>query len=81
MKAYRDAGAHRAVMPRLLDWCDEARVAHWEGEVPTDWDEVHARMTSEGRSSRVRKPSKAHEEGRISALKRWAPEQIIRKTA
>lgn len=81
MKAYRDSGAHRAVMPKLLDWCDEARVAHWEGDVAVDWAEIHDRMIAEGRSSRVRRPSKAHQEGRIATLKRWAPEQVIVKSA
>lgn len=79
MKAYRDSGAHRAVMPKLLDWCDEARTAHWQGDVATDWDEIFARMVAEGRTSRVRRPTMAHQEGRIAALMRWAPEQTLAK--
>ena len=81
MKAYRDAAAHRTVMPKLVDWCDEAAVAHWEGEPVSDWDAIYARMAAEGRSSRVRRPTAAHMAKQFSPLKRWAPEQPIVKGA
>ncbi|MBX3431314.1 MAG: hypothetical protein KF779_17140 [Hyphomonadaceae bacterium] len=81
MKAYRDGEVHRAAMPKLADWCDEASVAHWEGEPVSDWDAVHARMVAEGRLSRVRHPTAAHTAKQFSPLKRWAPEQPIARSA
>lgn len=81
MKAFRDSDAHRAVMPKLIDWCDEASVAHWEGEPTVDWDEIYVRMKGEGRSSRVRRPTMAHQEKRFAPMRRWAPEQVIRRRA
>jgi hypothetical protein len=65
MRAYRNVGAHMRVMPRLLDWCDEASVAHWDqsgAELP-DPDEALARMTRDGRISKVRHPSPDHAAG------------------
>lgn len=63
MKAFMLSGAHRQVMPHLLDWCDEAALVHWEQ--PTDqapeWQEAHRRIQQEGRRSKVRHPSPAHE--------------------
>lgn len=67
MRAYRSSGPHLAAMPKLLDWCDEASVAHWEqhdAELP-DWAEAHRRMVAEGRMSKVRCPSAAQEAKRI----------------
>jgi hypothetical protein len=63
MRAYMTSGAHCTAMPRLIDWCDEASVAHWEQETEElpSWREVHRRMQSEGRRSKVRHPSPAHE--------------------
>ena len=54
-------GAHRRVMPRLLNWCDEAAVAHWTNESPQppDWPEVHRQLLSIGRPSKVLQPSEA----------------------
>src|SRR5215212_7018802 len=68
MLAYRNSGAHREVMPRLLEWCDEASVAHWtqdESLLP-DWQEAHRRMVLEGRLSKVRHPSPAQEAKQIA---------------
>jgi quinol monooxygenase YgiN len=68
MRAYRNEGAHRDVMPKLLDWCDEASVAHWSQENPElpDWQEAHRRMMKEGRSSKVNHPSPAHMANQIA---------------
>ena len=30
MRAFMTTGAHRAVMPKILDWFDEASVTHWQ---------------------------------------------------
>jgi hypothetical protein len=62
MEAFRVHGAHRDAMPKLLDWCDEAAVAHWtqdSRDLPS-WQEAHERIIKEGRPSKVRHPSPAH---------------------
>lgn len=69
MEAFRTAAAHGSVMPRLLDWCDEASVGHWTqdaADVPS-WQEAHRRMVEEGRRSKVRHPSAAHLANQIPA--------------
>jgi hypothetical protein len=69
MKAFMVSGAHRPIMRRLLEWCDEASVAHWtedSAEKPT-WEEVHRRMQRDGRLSSVNYPSEAHRRFDISA--------------
>src|ERR1700735_5260277 len=51
MKAFRGAGAHSKVMPRLAEWCDEAAYAHWnsaEDLVPS-WPEAHDQLVKQGR--------------------------------
>ena len=61
MNAFRTSGAHREAMPKLLEWCDEASVAHWiqpNAELPS-WLEAHRRMVAEGRLSKVNHPSPA----------------------
>ena len=65
MNAYRSSGAHRATMPKLQHWCDEASVVHWEQDaaVLPDWIEAEARLRASGRLSRVRHPSPAHARG------------------
>ena len=63
MRDYRGSGAHKNVMPRLLDWCDEASVVQWtsEGAELPSWSETADRMRQQGRPSRVAHPSSEHE--------------------
>jgi len=59
MNSYRTKDAHRAVMPKLLVWCDEAAVVHWNqesSELPS-WQEAHRHMLEEGKRSKVNCPS------------------------
>lgn len=62
MRRYMTSGAHKAAMPKLMNWCDEASVTHWEqvGDQIPDWAEADRRMRAEGRPSKVRNPSPAH---------------------
>jgi hypothetical protein len=62
MRAFMMSGAHRKVMPKLLEWCDEASIVHWsqDGGEPPTWAEAHRRMMAEGRRSKVNHPSPAH---------------------
>lgn len=77
MRAFRDSGAHREVMPKLIQWCDEASVVQWQGEPERDWDAIYARMAADGRSSHVKRPTQAHQARRYARMWRWAPEQKI----
>lgn len=69
MRHYMTSGAHLKVMPRLMDWCDEASVVHWwqDHSNPPNWTEAERRMRSEGRISKVRNPSPDHAEMRFAA--------------
>ncbi|HEV2575714.1 MAG TPA: DUF3291 domain-containing protein [Acidobacteriaceae bacterium] len=62
MRAFMTAGAHKQAMVKLLEWCDEASVAHWEqeGETVVSWEEADRRMRATGRASKVRHPSERH---------------------
>lgn len=62
MRCYMNSGAHKAVMPNLLNWSDEALVAHWtqpEPELPS-WLEADRRIRESGRASKVRHPNAHH---------------------
>jgi len=63
MRAFMLSGAHRRVMPRLLQWCDEAAIAHWtqEASEPPSWAEAHRRLQQDGHPSKVNHPSPAQQ--------------------
>jgi hypothetical protein len=62
MRAFMLSGAHKQAMPHLLNWCDEAAVAHWQQEADTlpTWPEADQRLRTTGRVSKVRNPSPQH---------------------
>ncbi len=62
MRQYMLAGDHKQAMPHLLNWCDEASVAHWEqdAEALPSWTEADHRMRTIGRNSKVLHPSPNH---------------------
>ena len=69
MNSYRTSGAHRQAMPKLLNWCDEAAVAHWtqeSAEIP-EWQQTHQHMSERGRLSKVNHPSAAQASQKIPA--------------
>jgi hypothetical protein len=63
MRSFMISGAHRRVVPRLLEWCDEPSVAHWtqDSREARLRDEAHRRKQSEGRHSKVNNPSEARQ--------------------
>ena len=66
MREYRGHGPHRAAMPKLLDWCDEASFAHWQQEsAHVSWPEGVEQLKRIGHLSKVRFPSADHRAGRI----------------
>jgi heme-degrading monooxygenase HmoA len=79
MDAYRTQGSHRSVMPKLLDWCDEASVVHWTQETPElpAWNEAYQRMAQEGRPSKVLHPSAAHLAHQIPAPRPGRIQQLL----
>jgi hypothetical protein len=70
MRSFMLAGPHRQAMRRLLEWCDEAALVNWEQETnqEPEWQEAHRRLQLDGRRSKVRYPSPAHESFQIRPL-------------
>jgi len=67
MRAFMYAEPHRMAMSKISQWCDEAAIVHWtqESAALPDWQEAHRRLVAEGRKSRLRRPSTAHEKFEI----------------
>ena len=62
MRKFMLSGAHKIAMAHLMDWCDEASVAHWsqpDTQLPS-WTEADRRIRESGRASKVRHPSPQH---------------------
>ena len=80
MNVFRTQGAHGGVMPKLLDWCDEASVVHWSQmtDALPSWQEAHYRMVKEGRPSKVRHPSPAQVAYEIPAPRVGRMEAILK---
>jgi hypothetical protein len=82
MNPYRIGGAHRRAMPKLLNWCNEAAVAHWtqeSSEIPF-WHEVPVRMAKEGRPSKVNDPSPIQALNQIPGPEPGRIERMLRPT-
>ena len=62
MNAFMMSEPHRAAMPKLLEWCDEASLVRWsqDGVEPPLWTDAHRRLEAEGRLSKVNHPTEAH---------------------
>jgi hypothetical protein len=69
MRAFMLGGAHRQVMPKLLEWCDEAAIAHWTQDSASEptWPEAYSQLLKIGRRSKVHRPSTAQREFQIPA--------------
>lgn len=65
-RAFMLSGAHKAAMPKLQHWCDEASLAHWEqdGDALPPWNDAMHRLATAGRISHVHHPSPAHSAGK-----------------
>jgi Domain of unknown function (DUF3291) len=71
MKSFMLDGLHGEVMRKLLNWCDEAALAHWtqESDELPGWTEAHRRLLRYGRTSKVNHPSDAQKAFRIDPPK------------
>ncbi len=67
LKAFLVDGPHGEAMRKLLNWCDEAALAHWtqESDELPSWTEAHRRLLRFGRTSKVNHPSDAQKAFRI----------------
>lgn len=65
MKSYRDNGAHKAAMSKMLDWADEGAMVHYEqpGADAPSAPVARDALASRGRTSKVRRPTTDHAAG------------------
>jgi hypothetical protein len=83
MRNFTISGPHRIVMPKLLEWCDETSVAHWEQNerVLPSWEVAASRMRADGRPFKVRHPSSAHQNLAFDPPRKNAAARIAPKLA
>lgn len=69
LRSFLSNSPHRAAMPKLFHWCDEAATCHWsvESRQLPGWEEAAEKLLQQGRLSRVKNPSNAQSEGRLNA--------------
>lgn len=70
MRAFMMSGAHATAMRNMQKWTDEAYVVHWtqdSSETPS-WAEISRRMNAEGRTTKLRHPSRAHDRFEVPEL-------------
>jgi hypothetical protein len=80
MRGFRQKGAHGLVMPKLLEWCDEAAYVHWSQDGPElpDWPVAHRRLAQEGKLSKVYHPSPAQVAKKIAEPKPGRIERTLK---
>jgi hypothetical protein len=68
MKRYRDNGAHKAAMSKMLGWADEGAMARYEqpGTEPPSGPDALQALQSRGRISKVRHPTAEHSAGKTA---------------
>ena len=79
MRAFRNSGVHLKAMPKLLRWCDEAAFVHWEQPEASapDIDAAFDRLSREGKTSKVNRPSARHQAGQtVSDVRPRATQQL-----
>lgn len=79
MRAYMTTGDHKQAMPKLMEWCDQASVAHWFSDLDQlpSWQECDRRMRGEGRISKVRNPAPGHADMTFAAPRTTAGGPIL----
>jgi len=68
LRAFLSSDPHRATMPKLPAWCDEAVTTHWTIETKQlpDWQVGTAKLLEGGRLLRVKYPSGSQKSGVIN---------------
>lgn len=78
MKSFMLTAPHGPAMRKLLNWCDEASLAHWtqESDELPSWTEAHQKMLRYGRPSKVNHPSAAQQAFHIDEPNESARSQV-----
>ncbi len=65
-----DVRDHAKAMRHIQNWADESCVVHWaqESTESPSWPELSRRMKAEGRTTKLRHPSQAHENFELPEL-------------